>query len=160
MMKFMWRHDFHCGNCLSVGIEWTRITTRDIVDYYGGQMMSRSRVLIYLLVAIATVPVIGCSSSKNKPANFSEVADDDPEMVAAIAKARKSLPDFWNKFAKHSEGESGFSLKVKIKDEHGTEHFWVIDLNRQNGKITGVINNDPEIVHSVKLGQQITVPEN
>jgi uncharacterized protein YegJ (DUF2314 family) len=121
--------------------------------------MRLSPILIVLLVAIATFPQAGCGSSKSKPENFSAVADDDPEMLAAIARARKSLPEFWTKLERPSNGEGDFSLKVRIKDEHGTEHFWVTNLNRRNGTITGVINNDPEIVHSVKIGQQITVPE-
>ena len=50
-------------------------------------------------------------------------------------------------------------MKVPVKDEHGTEYFWVADLKRQNGAVSGEINNEPEIVHSVKLGDRITIPE-
>jgi len=121
--------------------------------------MTRPSVLIRLLLAIAIIPLIGCSSSKEKPGNFAKVSENDPEMLAAIDKARKSLPNFWNKFEKHSDGESNFALKVKITDERGTEHFWVTELKRQNGTITGTINNEPEIVHNVKMDQRITVPE-
>jgi uncharacterized protein YegJ (DUF2314 family) len=87
------------------------------------------------------------------------VEDDDPAMVAAIAKARSTLPQFWQAFAKPARGESEFSLKVKITDKKGTEHFWANDIERRGGKTLGTINNDPSIVASVKFGDRIEIPE-
>jgi uncharacterized protein YegJ (DUF2314 family) len=87
------------------------------------------------------------------------VKDDDPEMEAAIAKARETLPQFWQAFERQDPSESKFALKVRIADTHGTEHFWAIEVERRDGKIMGTINNDPNIVASVKLGDRITIPE-
>jgi uncharacterized protein YegJ (DUF2314 family) len=87
------------------------------------------------------------------------VADDDPEMTAAISKARETLPQFWDVFAKREHEESDFALKVKITDPRGVEHFWTTDLERRDGKTIGTINNDPNIVKSVKLGDRIEIPE-
>ncbi len=95
-------------------------------------------------------------SKRDKVVN---VQDNDPEMVAAIAKARDTLPQFWQVFEKPERGESGFSLKVKITDKKGTEHFWATGIERRDGKIRGTINNDPNIVASVKLGDRIEIPE-
>jgi len=80
-------------------------------------------------------------------------------MNAAIARARASLPDFWRVFEKRDRGETDFSLKVKITDKEKVEHFWVVDIERKDGKIFGIINNDPDIVQHVKLGDRITVNE-
>ena len=49
--------------------------------------MKPALTFIALPLVVASL-LIGCSSSKPKPVNFSMVADDDPEMKAAIAKAR------------------------------------------------------------------------
>ncbi len=87
------------------------------------------------------------------------VDDQDPEMTAAIAKARSQLPHFWQTFEKPARGESDFALKVEITDTNGSEHFWTTDLQRTNGVIRGTINNDPNIVKTVKLGSRITIPE-
>ena len=95
-------------------------------------------------------------SRKDKVVN---VEDDDPEMVAAIAEARKTLPQFWQVFEKRERGESKFALKVRITDKKGTEHFWASDIERRDGKMIGTINNDPNIVASVKLGDRIEIPE-
>lgn len=87
------------------------------------------------------------------------VSANDVEMNNAILKARSTLPLFWSKCAEPREDESDFCLKVEIKDTHGTEFFWCIDLQKSGDKITGVINNDPNTVHSVKLGQRISISE-
>ncbi|MGO9486682.1 MAG: YegJ family protein [Rhodomicrobium sp.] len=85
------------------------------------------------------------------------VPNVDAEMNAAIEKARKSLPLFWEKLAKPGEGESGFTLKVKIEDGGYSEHFWVIDIERKGETIFGTIDNTPEEVKSVTMGQRIRI---
>lgn len=106
---------------------------------------------ILLIVGVSLVLLTACSK-RDKVVN---VADDDPEMIAAIAKARGTLPQFWQAFEKREHGEAKFSLKVKITDKKGTEHFWATDIERQDGKIMGTIDNDPDIVASVKLGDRL-----
>jgi len=117
--------------------------------------MNRPSFTALLLASICLLASTGCSQRDK----VVEVADDDPEMVAAIAKARASLPQFWEVFDRHSEGDSDFALKVKITDANGTEHFWATDLQRSGGKTTGTINNDPNTVKKVKLGDRIEIPE-
>ena len=50
-------------------------------------------------------------------------------------------------------------MKVKIADNGKIEHFWVVNLVRKDGVISGTINNDPDIVQNVKLGDKIPVIE-
>lgn len=80
-------------------------------------------------------------------------------MKAAIAKARETLPKFWDVFDSRGPGEDDFSLKVMITDENGTEHFWVIDIERKEDQIFGTINNDPEVVGNVRMAERIQFPE-
>lgn len=108
-----------------------------------------------VLVAGSLVLLTSCSS-KDKTIS---VADDDPEMQAAISTAREKLPQFWQIFAAHSQGEKGFALKVRIKDGSTTEHFWAIDLEHHDSTTMGTINNDPNKVSTVKLGERIEIPE-
>jgi len=108
---------------------------------------------------VAACSLTSCSHHNSKDDKTIGVSGDDAEMNAAIAKARDSLPDFWQVYEKREQGESGFSLKVKITDNGKIEHFWVADVERKDGKITGTISNDPDIVHNVKLGDKITVNE-
>jgi uncharacterized protein YegJ (DUF2314 family) len=118
-------------------------------------MKRRSHFALLAIAFLAACPG-GCSSDRDQ---VTTVDSDDPEMVAAIAKARAELPRFWQTFANPAHGESDFALKVKITDANGTEHFWLSDLERKDGKTTGTINNDAVTVKSVKLGDRIPIPE-
>lgn len=106
---------------------------------------------------ILTAPACG-AQTRSKDATVG-VAADDKEMTEAIATARRTLPDFWRTHAAPTGGERGFALKVAVRDGEATEHFWVIDLERRNDKILGTINNDPETISTVKLGQRLEVAE-
>ena len=115
-------------------------------------MNGAQRILLFLA---ATLLIAACS--KEDQVIF--VSNDDPEMVAAIAKARDTLPKFWQVFEKPGEGESDFSLKVKITEGQDAEYFWLVNLERVNGKTFGTISNDPNIVGNVKVGDRIEIPE-
>ena len=106
------------------------------------------------IVAIAAL-LVSLLSACSKRDKVISVEDDDPEMVAAIAKARETLPQFWQVYDKRERGETDFALKVSITDKAGTEHFWTTDIERRDGRTMGTINNDPNIVSSVKLGDRI-----
>lgn len=86
-----------------------------------------------------------------------DVSADDPEMNAAIAQARELLPHFCQVFENPTQGESDFSLKVRIEDGDNVEYFWVTDVRRDAGKIHGVIANEAIRVRNVMLGDEIEV---
>lgn len=111
------------------------------------------------LFAALLVFVIGCSDAASQRDKVTHVADNDPDMVAAIAKARATLPEFWQVFDRHGHGESDFCLKVKITDQKESEHCWLGHLERRDGKIFGTIDNEVKIVKCVKLGDRMQIPE-
>ncbi len=80
-------------------------------------------------------------------------------MTAAIARARETLPMFVKLFTGPHPGKYRFSLKVAIRDGAQVEHMWLIDLNQRRGEWSGVINNIPRNVSSVKMGQRLTIPQ-
>ena len=107
-----------------------------------------------LLLFVIFVFLASCSN-EDRTVN---IAADDPEMLSAFAKANATLPKFWESFENPKNGESDFSLKVKIEDQNGVEYFWVININKKSGKVVGEINNDPEIIKSIKIGEIVEVP--
>lgn len=117
-------------------------------------MIRHSQGMVALVAAFVSL-LPGCG----KRDKVVEVEPDDPEMLAAIARARETLPQFWEVFDQPSRGEKDFSLKVKITDENGDEHFWATDIERRDGKTMGTISNDPNIVANVKFGDRIEIPE-
>src|SRR5262249_46754197 len=84
------------------------------------------------------------------------VAPDDPDMTAAFRSARERLSDFLQLARAPRKGMTNFALKVEIKDGGRSEYFWVTPFAESEKGFTGTINNTPEIVHTVTLGQRIT----
>jgi uncharacterized protein YegJ (DUF2314 family) len=136
----------------TIARRWRRIT--------GGISTPVKRTLVIAVLAAAFVLplLVSCSRSSSGDKTIN-VADDDPEMLVAIAKARETLPKFWDAFERRGRNETDFALKVKITDTHGTEHFWATGIERKNGKTSGTIDNDPNIVRTVKLGERIQINE-
>jgi uncharacterized protein YegJ (DUF2314 family) len=118
--------------------------------------MKRTAVSI-LLVEVLAVSAVACSERERDRVVM--VAPDDPEMLRAIARARSTLPAFWQVFERPEHGESDFALKVLVTDKSGEEYFWVTDIARRDGKIRGTIDNDPKIVGNVKIGDRIEFSE-
>ena len=83
------------------------------------------------------------------------VGRDDPEMVAAIKKARASLPAFWQRFSNPGANEESFLIKVMISDAFGVEHFWCGRLKKEGDEIECTIANEPHTVRIVEFGQVI-----
>lgn len=120
----------------------------------------KTKLLFILVCGLFVSPLLtSCSKHQSENDPTIGVSKDDAEMNAAIAKARSSLPDFWQIYDKPQHGETDFSLKVKITDGSEVEHFWTADIERKDGKIYGIISNEPDLVHNVKMGQKITINE-
>jgi len=82
--------------------------------------------------------------------------DEGPAMAAAISQAQASLDTFLATYAKPPAGADKFRLKVKITDENGSEHFWVMPFKQTKTGFTGTIAGEPQVVDSVENGQEIT----
>lgn len=83
------------------------------------------------------------------------VEEGNRRMEAAFVDARTSLPYFWKKFAHPATDESDFSVKVKVVDGEKVEYFWLGDMKYQDGTVTGVLDNDPQTVGNVKIGDPV-----
>lgn len=130
----------------------------------GSQINRWMKCCSRLLVLLTMLGLLAGFSACKKPLDREKdevinVQKEDAEMNAAIAKARETLPEFWGIFEKPERGETLFALKVAISDGVHTEHFWVNDLLRQDGKLQGTINNEPNLVSHVKFGQRIDIPQ-
>ncbi len=115
--------------------------------------MKRIAQIAPLFLAVLTAFFSGCTHRDK-----GYVEDTDPEMVAAIAKAQETLPQFWQAFDQRAHGESNFVLVVRITDKGRIEHFHTSDFERRDGKTMVTISNVPKIVASVKLGDRIEIP--
>jgi len=114
-------------------------------------------------VCSAVLALCGCGSNERKPGTTTErsgkvpvthVKDDDPKMLAAMEKARSTLDEFLAALNSPKTSQSGFAVKMPIRDQKHVEHMWISPVRYGDGQFTGVINNEPLDVKSVKLGDE------
>ena len=87
------------------------------------------------------------------------VAMNDPVMAAAIRKARAALPEFLA-LAQNPTGKAeGFAVKVAVRDRGGEEYFWIHPFEQRGRKFTGLLNNTPRALRTVRAGDKITFTE-
>ena len=125
--------------------------------------------LVLALVAVGEIVLVGCHraadhdqvidvNSHDRAADNDPVIDvdsRDPEMQAAIQRARAEIDSALQTL---QEGQvMGFSVKAPIQEGKRTEHFWLKDVTYQNNAFTGLIDNEPQRVHTVKKGDRITL---
>jgi uncharacterized protein YegJ (DUF2314 family) len=82
-----------------------------------------------------------------------QIEDDDPRMIAAVKEARRRFPEFEAAFRAGGKGE--FSVKTKLESGGRAEHIWVDVKRFENGRIFGVLGNEPVNLEGYRLGARI-----
>lgn len=117
--------------------------------------MSFRQVIFILLVASSSA---ACGQSAVDRAEKDElymVDGKDAEMKEAFQQARLGLDDFLSTWRNPPAGITGFSVKVGVSEGENTEYFWISPFREEAGSFVGVVNNEPQLVTSVKLGGEI-----
>ena len=118
------------------------------------------------MLACAVQPAL--AQTNNPPAQRSDApdpviqySDQDAAMNAAIADARRTLPQFLAEFdAAPASQRSAFSVKVGLPAEGGgAEHIWVSDLRREGGQLVGALANEPQMLPGMRRGSRVVIDE-
>jgi uncharacterized protein YegJ (DUF2314 family) len=122
-------------------------------------MVSRIRTVVVLAILIVAVYAVSprsqTISDKARNDDVVNVAKDDPDMAAAMRRARATLPEFLALAQAPRSGTSGYSVKVRVRDGGATEYFWIVPFTVKDGKFSGEINNRPRTVRNVAFGQTL-----
>ncbi|WP_409363606.1 YegJ family protein [Bradyrhizobium sp. AUGA SZCCT0431] len=78
----------------------------------------------------------------------------DPEINAAIALARSTLPKFWASYQAPKPSETGHSLKVRFPyGSNSGEHIWMADVKKiADGRYSGQFANTPRHLPGKRAG--------
>lgn len=87
------------------------------------------------------------------------VEKNDAEMAAAMRRARETLPEFLKLARAPRPMTRGFAVKVAISEADDTEFFWIAPFVQRKNEFSGQVNNTPQLVKKVRLGQTITFKE-
>ena len=89
-----------------------------------------------------------------------QIDEDDPRMAAAVAEAKKRLPEFISAFSKAKDGYQ-FSIKAPFSDPANpdeSEFMWVHICRVDFDAVHGTLLNDPEFVKGYKYDDVVRVP--
>jgi len=96
------------------------------------------------------------SESTNVP--VIEISDDDPDMIAAVQKAKDTWPEFVAAFNEKADDCSNFGAKVKMTVDGETEFIWLEVIGLEPRYVHGKLANDPVALGDLQLGSQVEVP--
>jgi uncharacterized protein YegJ (DUF2314 family) len=105
---------------------------------------------ILLLLLVVNLSCIG----QGEPATY-DTDDLDSEMNAAVKKSKDTFNDFILAFDKQ-KGDA-FAVKMAFPTKNGAEHIWLSNIQKKEGKLYGTIDNEPEGVATVKLGDAVEI---
>lgn len=124
------------------------------------RMMRRLSVSLSRLTLIVLLGFAASVAAFAQDSSYIRIPNATTEMEQAKAKARATLPQFWERLDKPGANEDSFGVKVALPyGDNSTEHIWTKNVERMDGKIFGVINNRPRDVKTVRLGQRIEITE-
>jgi uncharacterized protein YegJ (DUF2314 family) len=107
-----------------------------------------------VLIALTAVAIAGAPTHRARAENVVHLPGDNPEMAAAIAKARASLPVFWKSYKVPKPSESEHLLKVRFPyGTNNSEHIWMAEVKTlPDGHYSGRFANDPEHLSGRQFG--------
>ena len=122
--------------------------------------MKKLKIKTFLL--LFSICILSCNSNKkierqNEPTIYN-VEENDVEMNKAIEKAKQTVDSFDYAFKNNSRVFTFFGLKKKFEENGNIEHIWIGNIQKiESGKYIGVIDNLPEKIKSVKIGDTVQI---
>jgi uncharacterized protein YegJ (DUF2314 family) len=105
--------------------------------------------------------LFGCdregATTSPAPARVMTVEEADPEITAAMARARETLPEFIAALRAPTPAQSAFTIKAPFRDGERTEYMAIAPLTFDGEGFHGTLQDQPVSLHNIKLGEQVTV---
>ena len=114
------------------------------------------------LIAAAALALAPTVTNRSAPAGTADpiynVAANDSEMNAAIARGRATLPDFYRRLAAPQAGDGESMVKFDIDPTDGVEYVWAMQLDRSRTPMTGILTNQPVNTND-REGDRVAISE-
>lgn len=117
---------------------------------------------LMIVLILLCHPLLGQSDKTERPGETAiyNVDSDDAEMNEAIKKSRLTFNEFLTAFKNKKDSQTSFSVKMPFATEYGAEHIWLTSLEIKDGKLLGIVDNLPQSVTSIRLGDIVEIDEN
>jgi uncharacterized protein YegJ (DUF2314 family) len=114
------------------------------------------KALITILITVTLLVTSSCSGGKEGD-NYTAVSSDDAGMNEAIAKAKATSDDFVRALHARRPGTKDFFVKKPYPTPSGSwEHMWIEVTDEHQGVLEGIVANEAEDTHEVKIGQKVS----
>ena len=88
---------------------------------------------------------------------YANVSDNDKQMDRAVENAQRTLGFFMAALRAKKNGDTVFEIKKGFIDGDKVEHLWIKRVTYDGKKFHGEIDNRPNEVSNVHLGEHVTV---
>jgi uncharacterized protein YegJ (DUF2314 family) len=110
-------------------------------------------------IGVAIFAATFCLAAFAAPAQTT-VSTQNEAVNAAIEKAKRTLPVFFERLDKPQRGDTDFQIKIRFVTNQppNGEHVWARDVRRDGTNVTATIATVPRNIPDLKQGQRVTVP--
>lgn len=130
--------------------------------------MSRTMRVLLVFAFLATSVVLiaredngsdaeGSGAEKDSRPDVHAVDPGDPEMNAAMDKARSTVESFIRQLPAVRAGGEFFSVKFPISENGETEHVWINEPGFDGEHFTGYLSSEPVNLPSWSSGDRVSV---
>jgi uncharacterized protein YegJ (DUF2314 family) len=88
---------------------------------------------------------------------YAKISDNDKQMDRAVENAQRTLGFFMAALKAKKDGDTVFEIKKGFIDGDKVEHLWITRVTYDGKNFHGQIDNRPEEVNNVHMGQRVTV---
>lgn len=122
--------------------------------------MTRAAIVLALLAGCASE--ISAQSLQERIARdeLAIVEENDPDIIAAIRRAKESLPAFLALARAPKPTMSQLAVKVAVRAGSQYEYLWVTKFQGKDGVYSGTIDNIPRWATHLKQGGNLAFSEN
>lgn len=85
------------------------------------------------------------------------IEDRDEQMRAAVAQARKTVPEFIAALQHPAKGQYDFEVKKPFVKNGEVEHIWLSGVVYDGRRFHGMVDNHPSKIRGLKFGDRVSV---
>lgn len=111
------------------------------------------RIALAIFAFVACLFSSSCKWESKTQIDPKEEAAKEQKKLEAVAEAKKTLPDFWNRIDANAGNDAIYSVKVKFTDIAGNaEDIWVGGLQRvDQTRFRGALADNPKKLTGKKM---------
>ena len=120
-------------------------------------IVMRIAVCCTLTLLCSALIIAGCDAGGNDAAPVLHAEQNDPEINAAIERARAELGTFEAAFNAPKPTQTKFGVKVALPHAGGVEHIWLAEPRMEIDSVLGIVEQTPAYATQAKRGDLVRI---